>query len=158
MSSKVKAMVKAKAARARVELMRTWDDPSPFEMPEVMKRWHTKYTRLICEFMCERLSDERLVDWRLVFTGIHELVAHAFEAFMRDGVRNEGEAWDAVWPEAHYALTRIFTLNPPGVAPEDFIDEHLGFFAYLADRDVIGVDVARRLDARYRAAHARAAA
>ena len=115
--------VESRAASARRELRKLWENPSPFHMPIPMKRWHTKYTRLICEFMIEHVPDERVVAWREVFTALHELVAHAYSTFAKtEWTCSEDEAWSAVSPDEHYAVAVRISLNPPGVEAEHFVD------------------------------------
>lgn len=125
---------------------------------EAMRWWHLKYTALICDYMCEELADERLLEWVTVFTALHELVGMGYRHFEDADVVTEEQAWRRVDAGEHVAFCRQHSLNPPGTDPSDFLGEYRAFLAFLGDQAVISPAVVERLRDRYAAVCLRRAA
>ncbi len=141
--------VKRRARRAREEL-RSYQGKEPrWPLPEPDRSWYIKYVGLIVDFMCEEVSDERLLRWEDVFTAIYELTGTALGHFHDSDVVTEGQAWASIEPWQHILEACMWGLNPPGTHPMEFLDEYRAFIQFLGDRGVIANAVSDELAAGY---------
>jgi hypothetical protein len=138
---------RAKTERARAELMRLRGKEPP-KCGEPMRTWYAKYTALVVELMLT-LPDERLADWRNLFTALYELAGMGFHHFARPGVTTEDEAWSRVDPWEHMLFSYLYSRLPKGVDARSFAVEYMMFIVYLGRERIVAREVCQALYERY---------